>query len=50
MTLNTIAGQTAMSYVINGADFGAAGTYYLVCETAPSCGSVTSHARLFFEL
>ncbi|HEV8267822.1 MAG TPA: hypothetical protein VGR00_06305, partial [Thermoanaerobaculia bacterium] len=33
-----ISGQTATSYVIDGADFPGAGVYSLLCSTNPECG------------
>jgi hypothetical protein len=35
-----ISGATAASYTPRGADFGAAGTYYLVARATSTCGSV----------
>lgn len=36
-----ISGETASTYRLAGADFPAAGTYYLVCTVDPRCGDVT---------
>src|SRR6185436_647366 len=36
--INPIGGATSASYVMNGADFGSAGTKYLVVTVTPSCG------------
>ncbi|UOQ75119.1 hypothetical protein [Hymenobacter cellulosilyticus] len=35
-----ISGATAASYQVRGADFGSAGTYYLVARATSSCGGV----------
>jgi hypothetical protein len=37
--LTMIAGETGATYVVDGSDFPAAGTYYVVCVTFPSCGT-----------
>jgi len=39
-----LSGQIAAMYTINGSDFPAAGTYFLVCTTTPECGgAITSN-------
>lgn len=39
-----ISGESAPSYVLNGADFGSAGTFYLVATVTSTCGvSLTSN-------
>lgn len=35
----TLTGRTASTYVLTGADFPGAGTYYLVVTTSPACGA-----------
>ena len=38
-TITNISGQTGTSYVLNCANFPAAGSYFLVARTTPGCGS-----------
>jgi len=37
-----ISGETGVSYVIDGADFPAPGSYAVICQTIPACGSATN--------
>jgi len=40
--ITNIAGQTGSSYLISGANFPGAGTYFLVATATPGCGNVTT--------
>ena len=41
-TITNLSGETAVTYLIKGASFPGAGSYFLVCVTTPACGAITT--------
>jgi hypothetical protein len=41
-TITDLSGETALTYLIKGASFPGAGSYFLVCVTTPACGVLTT--------